>query len=88
MLNKIVLSMASLRILSGSIEIFAALLMLRLNQIDKALIVNSSLAFVGPLILISTTTIGLAGLSDKLSPSKLIWITAGVACLLIGILKK
>ncbi|AJY77267.1 YqhV family protein [Paenibacillus beijingensis] len=88
MLDKIVLSMASLRILSGSIEILAALLMLRLNQIDKAMIVNSSLAFVGPIILISTTTIGLAGLSDKLSPSKLIWVAAGIGCLLIGILKK
>ncbi|MFB9325343.1 YqhV family protein [Paenibacillus aurantiacus] len=88
MINKIVLSMATLRIISGSIEICAALLMLRLNQIDKALVVNSSLAFVGPLILIATTTIGLVGMSDKLSLSKLAWIVAGIACLLIGILKK
>ncbi|GGG56723.1 YqhV family protein [Paenibacillus radicis (ex Gao et al. 2016)] len=88
MLNKIVLSMASLRITSGMIEICAALLMLRLNQIDKALLVNSSLALVGPLILIATTTIGLVGLSDKLSFGKLAWIAAGIACLFIGILKK
>lgn len=88
MLNKIVLSMASLRLMSGTIEICAALLMLRLNQIDKALVVNSSLALVGPLILIATTTIGLVGLSDKLSPSKFIWVAAGVVCLMIGILKK
>lgn len=88
MINKIVLSMATLRIISGSIEICAALLMLRLNQIDKALVVNSSLAFVGPLILIATTTIGLVGMSDKLSLSKLAWIVAGIACLLVGILKK
>ncbi|MFF2090259.1 YqhV family protein [Paenibacillus sp. NPDC058174] len=88
MLNKIVLSMASLRITSGMIEICAALIMLRLNQIDKALLVNSSLALVGPLILIATTTIGLVGLSDKLSFGKLAWIAAGIACLFIGILKK
>ncbi len=88
MLNKIVLSMASLRFLSGGLEICAALLMLRLNQIDKALVVNSSLALVGPLILIATTTIGLIGMSDKLSASKFIWVVAGVACLMIGILKK
>ncbi|MCQ6558164.1 YqhV family protein [Paenibacillus mendelii] len=88
MLNKIVLSMASLRVLSGTIEICAALLMLRMNQIDKALAVNASLALVGPLILITTTTIGLVGMSDKLSFDKLAWITGGVACLLIGILKK
>ncbi len=88
MLNKIVLSMASLRLMSGSLEIIAALIMLRLNQVDKALVVNSSLALVGPLVLIATTTIGLVGLSDKLSPSKFAWVAAGVVCLMIGILKK
>ncbi|WP_127586042.1 YqhV family protein [Paenibacillus koleovorans] len=88
MFNKIVLSMALLRVLSGSIEIVAALIMLRLNQIDKALLVNSSLAVVGPLILISTTTIGLLGMADKLSFGKLLWIALGVTCIFIGILKK
>lgn len=88
MLNKIVLTMASLRLTSGTLEICAALLMLRLNQIDKALVVNSSLALVGPLILIATTTVGLVGLSDKLSPSKFLWVAMGVICLMIGILKK
>jgi hypothetical protein len=88
MINKVVLAMGMLRLLSGSIEIFAALLMLRLNQIDKALVVNSSLALVGPLILIATTTIGLVGISDKLSLGKFVWVLAGVTCLLIGILKK
>lgn len=88
MVNKIVMSMAMLRVFSGTIEICAALLMIRLNQVDKALAVNSSLALVGPLILISTTTIGLVGLSDKLSLDRFVWVVAGVACLLIGILKK
>ncbi|SFE93464.1 Protein of unknown function [Paenibacillus algorifonticola] len=88
MLNKIVLAMASLRLTSGTLEICAALIMLRLNQIDKALIVNSSLALVGPLILIATTTIGLVGLSDKLSYGKFVWVTIGIVCLMIGILKK
>ncbi|CAG5089906.1 Putative uncharacterized protein [Thermobacillus xylanilyticus] len=88
MINKFVLAMATLRLLSGSIEMLAALLMLRLNQVDKALVVNSSLAFVGPIVLLTTTAVGLSGLADKLSPTKLVWITAGVTCLLIGILKK
>ncbi|TVY11490.1 YqhV family protein [Paenibacillus cremeus] len=88
MLNKIVLSMASLRMISGSIEIIAALIMLRLNQIDKALIVNSGLALVGPFVLLTTTTIGLVGLADKLSYGKMLWVLAGVSCIFIGILKK
>ncbi|WP_055107677.1 YqhV family protein [Paenibacillus ihumii] len=88
MLDKFVASMATIRIISGSIEIIAALIMLKLGRVDKALAVNSMLAFVGPAVLLTTTAIGLAGMADKLSMSKLIWIGCGVACLLIGILKK
>ncbi|RAV18666.1 YqhV family protein [Paenibacillus contaminans] len=88
MLNKFVLSMAMLRMFSGSLEIIAALVMLRINQVDKALIVNSSLAFVGPIVLLATTTIGLVGMADKLSFGKIVWIFAGLTCIFIGILKK
>ncbi|WP_256757158.1 YqhV family protein [Cohnella sp. WQ 127256] len=87
-MDKAAFSMAMLRIMSGSIELIAAIIMLRLNDVQKALTVNSMLALVGPLVLMSTTTIGLVGLADKLSPSKFIWILAGVGCLLIGILRK
>ncbi|WP_209847214.1 YqhV family protein [Paenibacillus sediminis] len=88
MMDKFVTSMASLRIISGCIEILAAIIMLRLGQVDKALVVNSMLAFVGPLVLITTTTIGLMGIADKLSWDKIVWIGCGVFCLLFGILKK
>ncbi len=88
MISKIVLSMVALRLLSGSIEIIAAYFMLRYNQIEKALLINSGLALVGPFILITTTTIGLIGIADKLSISKLAWIFLGVACLFVGIIKK
>lgn len=88
MLDKFVTSMASLRVMSGTIEILAAVLMLKLGRVDKALAVNSALAFVGPSILIITTAIGLSGMADRLSWSKILWIGLGVGCLLIGILKK
>ncbi|WP_340026608.1 YqhV family protein [Paenibacillus sp. FSL K6-1096] len=80
--------MAALRFLSGSVEIAAALIMLRLNQVDKALAVNSGLALVGPTILILTTAVGLTGMAEQLSWGKLGWIGCGVAFLLFGILKK
>ncbi|WP_339248635.1 YqhV family protein [Paenibacillus sp. FSL F4-0243] len=80
--------MATLRLFSGSAEIIAALIMLRLNQVDKALAVNSGLALVGPTILILTTAIGLTGMAQQLSWSKLGCVGCGVAFLLIGILKK
>lgn len=88
MLSKIVLSMVALRLLSGSIEIIAAYFMFRYNQIEKALLINSGLALVGPFILITTTTVGLVGIADRLSFSKLAWIITGVSCLFIGIIKK
>lgn len=86
--NKFVLGMVSLRFLSGGVEMIAAFIMLKLNEVEKALMVNSALALVGPLVLITTTTIGLVGMADKLSASKLLWITVGIACLFIGIIKK
>ncbi|CAM3788176.1 YqhV family protein [Cohnella lubricantis] len=87
-MDKTVFSMALLRIVSGSIELTAALVMLKFNEVQKALAVNSMLALVGPIVLLTTTTIGLSGLADKLSPVKFIWVTVGVSCLLIGIFKK
>ncbi|BFT71303.1 YqhV family protein [Paenibacillus sp. P36] len=87
-MNKIVLAMASLRLMSGSIEIIAAIVMLRLATVEKALLVNSTLALVGPLVLLATTTIGLVGIAEKLSYGKMLWVIAGVSCLFIGIIKK
>ncbi|WP_433946338.1 YqhV family protein [Paenibacillus sp. SN-8-1] len=88
MLDKFVASMATLRIVSGTLEIIAAILMLKLGRIDKALAVNTALAFVGPTVLIVTTSLGLMGMADKLSWGKIGWVACGVICLLIGILKK
>ncbi|MDO7905176.1 YqhV family protein [Paenibacillus sp. JX-17] len=88
MMDKFVGSMALLRMLSGCAEIIAAIWMLKLNQVDKALAVNSALAFVGPCILVLTTGIGLAGMADRLSWDKIGLIGCGVALLLFGILKK
>lgn len=88
MIDKYVLSMFILRMSSGSIEIAAAYFMYRVNEVEKALMINSGLALVGPTVLIATTTIGLAGMADKLSLSKMAWIFVGVSCLFIGVLKK
>ncbi|WP_059170710.1 YqhV family protein [Bacillus sp. FJAT-27445] len=84
-IEKTVLAMSFLRIVSGGIEIFAALLMLKFNAVEKALLINSSLALIGPLILLSTTTIGLIGIVEKISLLKMFWVFAGVACILYGV---
>ncbi|WP_071395142.1 YqhV family protein [Bacillus tuaregi] len=84
-LEKAIIGMALLRMLSGSIEIFVAILFIKYNDIEKALMINSSLALIGPIILIVTTTIGLVGIADKISFVKLLWIFGGVACILYGV---
>ncbi|WP_053366770.1 YqhV family protein [Bacillus sp. FJAT-27245] len=84
-IEKTVLAMSLLRIVSGGIEIFAALLMIKFNAVEKALLINSSLALIGPLILLSTTTIGLIGIVEKVSLIKMVWVFAGVACILYGV---
>jgi putative exporter of polyketide antibiotics len=85
LLEKAIIGMALLRILSGSIEIFAAFLFIKYNDIEKALIINSSLALIGPIILLLTTTIGLIGMADKISLTKILWIFGGVACIIYGV---
>ncbi|GED66520.1 hypothetical protein BRE01_02220 [Brevibacillus reuszeri] len=87
MWEKAIMGMAALRILSGSIEILAALLILKVNQVEKALMINSGLAIVGPVILITTTAIGLLGMSDRISFAKIAWIMVGVSFILIGVRK-
>jgi hypothetical protein len=84
--EKIVMVMAALRIFSGSIELIAAFLMLKFNSIEKALVVNSSLALVGPTILILTTAIGLSGIAGEISYFKIFFIFLGIALILYGVM--
>ncbi|WP_017727002.1 YqhV family protein [Halalkalibacterium ligniniphilum] len=81
------LIMVGLRILSGLIEISAAGLMLRLNSIEKAVAINAGLALVGPIIFISSISIGLLSMADRLSFTKICLIGAGVVLILLGIRK-
>jgi hypothetical protein len=85
MIDKAVFIMGLLRVMSGSFEIIAAIIIFKLNNVEKALIVNSSLALVGPLVLIVTTTVGLLGISEKLSATKILCVFLGVMLILIGI---
>lgn len=87
MWEKAILGMAALRIMSGTLELLAALLILKVNQVEKALLINSSLAIVGPLVMLTTTTVGLIGMSDRISFAKIAWIFLGVVCIFIGVRK-
>ncbi|MCQ6279122.1 DUF2619 domain-containing protein [Bacillus sp. EB600] len=87
-IEKVVLAMGLLRILSGSIEISVAFLMLKLNSIEKALLLNSSLVLVGPIILILTTSIGLSGIAGEISYVKILLVFCGIGLILYAVLSK
>lgn len=87
-LQKAILGMSLLRLFSGLLEISVAIAFLKLNSISKALMLNSALALVGPCILILTTTIGVLGMTEKLSVMKILMIFAGVTLILSGIKMK
>ncbi|MFC7372996.1 YqhV family protein [Fictibacillus iocasae] len=86
-IEKIVLGMAAIRIFSGLFEITAALFMLHYNTVERALLVNSLLSMVGPIIFFSTMTLGLYGISTKMNASNLVWIMAGIILIVYGIKK-
>lgn len=82
------LYMVLLRIFSGSVDIAAAGLMYKFNDIEKALTVNTMLALVGPTVMIITTGIGISGLGDRISLGKIILLMTGIALILISMRMK
>ncbi|NLY10689.1 MAG: YqhV family protein [Firmicutes bacterium] len=76
--------MALLRFLAGTIEITAALLMLKLGRVKSAMKINSVLGLIGPLVLFIVSTLGIIGLSQHLSLNKMLIVVIGVLLILIG----
>lgn len=81
------LIMVGLRLISGLIELSAAVLMMRFNSVEKAIAINAALAIIGPTILVISITVGLIGMKDQLSFVKLAFIASGVTLILIGLAK-
>ncbi len=84
-MDKSLLMMVILRIMSGSIEVTAALFMFKFNSLEKAFYINSMLALVGPTVLIVTTAIALFGLADKISIPRMVCLFAGITLILISV---
>jgi uncharacterized membrane protein len=86
-IEKVILAMAGLRIFSGLLEVTAGLLILKFNHVEKALMINAALAIIGPIIFITSMSLGIIHLADKLSYSKLLFIGLGVGFILLGLRK-
>jgi len=85
--DKYVFGMALIRVISGCIEITAALLMLYFNRVETALKINGVLAFLGPTFLFIVMGLGLLGLAGKVPISKMLIVIAGVGLIFYGVSK-
>ncbi|WP_225229905.1 YqhV family protein [Sporosarcina quadrami] len=85
MVERALLLIILLRIFSGSVDIAAAMLMYKFNDLEKAFYINTLLALVGPCILIITTAIALFGLTEKISLIRMVCLFAGITLILISL---
>lgn len=76
--------MAALRILSGLIEIAAAVIFLKIGRVEAALRINAFLGLVGPVVFLAVSALGIITIAVKLSPLKVALVSAGVLLVLWG----
>ncbi|MFB5191135.1 YqhV family protein [Alicyclobacillus fastidiosus] len=82
--DKVVYGMASLRFISGMIELTGGLLMLYFGTAQRALQVNGLLALVGPVVLIGVTAFGVIGIADEVKIWRIVMLLIGVGCILFA----
>lgn len=87
-IEKALILIIALRLISGSIEITAATLMFKFNDLERAFYINTLLALVGPVILIVTTAIALLGLAEKVSMTRIICLFGGIFLILYSLNSK
>ena len=83
-INNILLAMIFIRLLSSFIELTAAFFMFYYKDIEIAIRLNALLGFVGPIVLITVTFLGLTEISSQLSTVKILMICCGVALIILG----
>jgi len=85
LIEKALLTIIILRVFSGSVDIIAAMLMYRFNDLEKAFYINTLLALVGPVVLIITTGVALFGLAEKISVIRMVFLFSGIILILISL---
>lgn len=77
-------NMATIRIISGLLEIAAAFIFLKMGRIDSALRMNAFLGLIGPLVFIAVSVLGIAAIAVRLPLYKVFLISLGMILVLIG----
>lgn len=79
-----VINMAMIRVISGLLEIGAAMAIIRLGNIEKALQINAFLGLVGPIVFIIVSALGIVAVAVRLLPWKVALIIIGFLLVFIG----
>lgn len=77
-------NMATIRMISGLLEIAVALIFLKIGRIDSALRMNAFLGLVGPLVFIVVSVLGITAIAVRLPWYKVVLISMGMVFVLIG----
>ena len=77
-------NMATIRVISGLIEIGVALIFLKMGRVDTALRMNAFLGLIGPLVFILVSVLGIAAIAVRLSWLKIGLLSLGIILVLIG----
>ena len=80
--SRVVTSMALFRMFSGTVELAAALLMLRFGRVETAFQINAALGLFGPAIMVIVSIVGPRRTGGRISYSKLGLVAAGVLLIL------
>lgn len=80
--ESLVRAMALMRVLAGSLEVGAALLMLRFGQVESAFRINAWLGIIGPAIFLIVSSLGLTGMAGRVPPLKVVLLLGAVIFIL------
>ncbi|WP_391123372.1 DUF2619 domain-containing protein [Psychrobacillus sp. L3] len=85
LIEKALLFIILLRIISGSVDLTAAMLMYKFNDLEKVLYLNTLLVLVGTSVLIIMIAIALFGLAEKISLTRMICLFSGILLILFSL---
>jgi hypothetical protein len=76
--------MAALRVLSGLLEIVAAIVIMKFGKIETALRINAMLGLAGPIVFLLVSVLGVIAVAVRIIPWKVGLIILGILFVMIG----
>lgn len=82
--DRLVWGIRLMRGLSATVEVMAALVLLRMTDIRTMIRLNSVLGLVGPFIFIAVSALGIAASLGRIQPGRLALVVLGVVLVVLG----